>query len=163
MRKLLGIIVAALAMQACSSINCPLNNTVLSTYRFYKANGAKDTLGYTLSIWSKRNDSINADTMLINQDVSVDSFKLPMSYVREADTLFFSFTDTSSVAYDTVMVRKKDWPHFEAPECNASFFHEILGVEHTRHVIDSIVINNKYVNYDATKLNFRIYCRNSSN
>jgi len=157
MRNILATIMALTVLAACSSINCPLNNTVYSSYMFYKAGGDKDTLTDYLTIWTERSDG--SDSVLINLDTNVDSFILPMSYVHESDLLYFSFTDSVGTRLDTVNVRKKDWPHFESPDCSATFFHEILGVDHSRNAIDSIVINNKNVNFDATKANFRIYYR----
>jgi len=157
MRNIITAVTALLMLGACSSINCPLNNTVYSTYMFYKASGDRDTVAEYMTIWTARSDG--SDSVLINLDAEVDSFVLPMSYVHETDLLYFAFTDSVGTRIDTVEIRKKDWPHFESPDCSATFFHEILGVEHSRNAIDSIVINNKNVNFDATKANFRIYYR----
>ena len=60
---------------------------------------------------------------------------------------------------DTVTVEKIDEMHFESVDCNPSFFHTISRVTHTKHVIDSIVIQNPKVDYDSQREHFRIYFR----
>ena len=87
-----------------------------------------------------------------------NSFLLRMSYRREEDVFFFEMKDTNRVIHrDTVRVRKEDHPHFEAVDCNPAIFHTIKGVRYTRHRIDSIVLNNSTVNYDATTTHFLIF------
>jgi hypothetical protein len=56
-----------------------------------------------------------------------------------------------------VWVKKEDFPHFESVDCNASFFHRLTDVRHTRHYIDSIVISNPSVDYDQKTEHFRLY------
>lgn len=140
-------------MMGCASLDCPLNNTV---YTKYKLAGNITTLSDTLTISTLRMDG--ADSVLINQDVMVDSFSIPISYSQPEDILFFEMRDTLGVTYrDTIKVRKENEAHFESVDCSPAFFHTITGVETTHNKIDSIVINNKAVNYDATKAHFLIY------
>ena len=96
--------------------------------------------------------------MLINKDVNVDSFILPMSYSLLEDSLFFETRNADNrLLRDTVMVQKTNTPHFESVDCKPSFFHTITGVKTTHNSIDSIVINCKEVTYDETKPHFYIY------
>lgn len=98
------------------------------------------------------------DSVLINKDVNVDSFSLPMSYSLDEDVLFFEIhTLSKQVFKDTVTVSKENRSHFESVDCSPSFFHTITGVKTTHNYIDSIVINQKEVNYDASKAHFYIY------
>lgn len=53
--------------------------------------------------------------------------------------------------------QKGNYPHFESVDCGAAYFHKITEVKTTHNYIDSIVINNKEVNYDASKAHFYIY------
>ena len=61
-------------MAACSTLDCPLNNTVYTKYRLA---GNITTLTDTLTISTNRIEG--TDSVLINKDVNVDSFILPMS------------------------------------------------------------------------------------
>lgn len=98
------------------------------------------------------------DSVLINKDVKVDSFSLPMSYSLDEDVLFFEIhTLSKQVFKDTVTVSKENRSHFESVDCSPSFFHTITDVKTTHNYIDSIVINQKEVNYDASKAHFYIY------
>ncbi len=141
-------LIAGLALSACSSVDCPLNNTVRANYRLM---GAVTTLSDTLTISTARGDG--SDSVLINQQVNTDSFLLPMSYGHDVDELYLR----ANATLDTIWVTKTNTPHFESVDCGVAYFHVITGVRYTRHAIDSIVINHKEVNYDATKQHFHIY------
>lgn len=155
MRKIIPLLfVVFTLMVGCSSLDCPLNNTV---YTKYKLMGNITKLSDTLTITTTKVEG--TDNVIINQDVNIDTFILPMSYTRPEDVFFFEMRDTAlhKVYHDTVRVKKEDQPHFESLDCKPSYFHTITSVETTHNRIDSIVINNKEVNYDATKPHFYIY------
>ena len=66
----------------------------------------------------------------------------------------------SSINYiDTIRIKKEDIPHFESVDCQASYFHTITDVSYTNDIIDSIVINNRNVNYDAKTTHFKLYLK----
>lgn len=142
------LLLAGVLLAACSSVDCPLNNTV---YTNYKLMGTVTTLPDTLTITTTRTDGY--DSVLINRQVNTDSFSLPMSYGRAADTLYIHV----NALVDTLRIEKTNTPHFESVDCGVAYFHTITGVQYTRHAIDSIVINHKDVNYDATHQHFHIY------
>lgn len=135
-------------IMSCSSIECPLNNVV---YTNYQLRGPVTTLPDTLTISTMRTDGL--DSVLINQQVNTDSFSLPVSYGKEEDVLFFR----TNHLLDTVWVTKTNEPHFESVDCGLNYFHTLTGVRFTRHAIDSVVINHKSVNYDASPKHFYIY------
>ena len=146
MRKIIPIILFAIAtMVSCSTLDCPLNNTV---YTKYKLDGNVTQLtGSYMTISTNKQDG--EDSILINKDENVDSFMLPMSYeIQDAQERVFK---------DTLIVSKDNHPHFESIDCSPSYFHTITGVTTTHHLIDSVVINHKDVNFDATKSHFLIY------
>lgn len=166
-------------LSACSSLDCPVNNTVNAIYKMVKADGATDTLSDTISIVTRRIVE-NQDPVMVNSDVMITTLSIPVSYNNPEDELFFYFTnkdvatdtiynsdDTYTVKsdttyymeVDTVVVTKNDRMHFESVDCNPSFFHTITGVRHTRNRIDSIVVNNPEVNYDTSTEHFRLYIR----
>lgn len=139
---------ALLFLAACSSVECPLNNTVYSNYKLM---GSVTTLPESLTISAIRRDGI--DSILINQQVNTDSFSLPMSYSQDEDVLHFEIGSQN----DTVYVQKTNRPHFESVDCGVNYFHTITGVRYTRHTIDSIVVKQKEVTYDASPKHFYIY------
>ena len=145
-----------LAMVGCTSLDCPLNNT---TYTKYRLMGNITTLNDTMTISTTKTEG--TDSVLINKDVKVDSFILPMSYHQPEDVFYFEIRNQENQVFkDTVTVKKEDFSHFESVDCNPTFFHTITEVKTTHNLIDSIVINNKDVNYDASKAHFYIYFGN---
>ena len=161
----LSALVFSLIMTACSSIDCPVKNTVYTVYNLLKADGTQDTLKYdTLTITSLRADG--TDTTLLNKfcGSSALTFDLPVSYSHPEDTLFFELNDTLGNSYnDTVFVKKDSYPHFESVDCQAAFFHQLTAVRSTHHAIDSIVINHSSVTYDASTPHFYLYIKSEAN
>lgn len=157
MRKITPCLVfMVLAMVGCTSLDCPLNNT---TYTKYRLMGNITTLNDTMTISTTKTEG--TDSVLINKDVKVDSFILPMSYHQPEDVFYFEIRNQENQVFkDTVTVKKEDFSHFESVDCNPAFFHTIAEVKTTHNLIDSIVINNKDVNYDASKAHFYIYFGN---
>ena len=160
---LIGLIVAA-----CSSLDCPVQNSVYTVYNLKKADGTPDTLlNDTLWVWTARADG--SDTVIsrkIDGNVelncffgsSAHTFDLPISYTQPEDVLYMLVRSSSQVVYiDTVRIKKENIPHFESVDCQAAYFHEITSVMTTHNIIDSIVIQNPHVNYDATSAHFNIY------
>ncbi len=129
-------------MMACSSIDCPVENTVALNCEVL--NPIEDSL----FVWTQRSDG--RDTLL-NRGISITSFALPVSNQHPEDMLVFCRLDTAkAVTLDTLWVAKNDIPHFESVDCKALFFHELTGVRSTHHGIDTVSINNKSVTYDSS-------------
>ena len=152
MRKLLYLLIGMTTLAACSTIDCPLNNTVNCKYML---RGAVTTLPDTLTISSMRSDG--TDSVIINKQVNTDSFSLPMSYNRSEDILVMQ----TNTLFDTIKVEKTNTPHFESVDCGVNYFHTITNVTYTRHAIDSVVIHHNFVNYDASQQHFYIYFKES--
>lgn len=155
MRKIIACIATALAVTACSTIDCPLSNAVYATYRLA---GPLATLADTLTISTPRTGL--ADTVLLNRAVQTDSFALPMSYSHTTDVLYLDICPADGQrTIDTVTISKTPRPHFEAVDCPPAYFHTLTAVSSTHHRIDSIQIHYPDVNYDATKTHFILYLR----
>ncbi|EGN57213.1 hypothetical protein PRBRB14_24240 [Hallella multisaccharivorax DSM 17128] len=148
MRKLLYLLIIAALLGACSTVDCPLNNTV---YTYYVLRGPVRTLPDTLTISTRTGNG--ADSVLINKQVNTDSFSLPVSYTRNEDVLVFQ----TNHLLDTISIEKTNIPHFESVDCGVNYFHTITGVKFTRHAIDSVVIHHNSVNYDVSQKHFYIY------
>ena len=146
---------------ACSSIDCPVQNTVAVNYGVMRSDGGEavsDTLTDTLWVWTRRSDG--TDTLILNRCNDKTIFQLPISYQHPEDVLIFAMRDTALVwTLDTVWLKKDDIPHFESVDCSAHFFHHLTDVRCTHSGIDSIVIHNPSVTYDPTVTNLYIYFR----
>lgn len=148
---------AMLFAAACSSIDCPLNNMVYTNYIIYNSHGERDTLRDTLTVTTTSAEE-GYDVVVLNKDVDIDSFSLPISYALDCDVFYMELTDSlGNTLNDTISVSKENTQHFESLDCTPSYFHTITGVEYTRNAIDSLIITDTEVNYDFSKKHFRIY------
>lgn len=145
---------------SCTSVDCPVQNTVSTIYDLRKTDGlTADTLRDTLTISTPRMEG--NDTVLLNRSVNTTSFNLPISFSNAEDTLYFEVSSESKRSIDTVYITKDNIPHFESVDCQISYFHNIHGVRTTNHAIDSVVINKSFVDYDQETEHFHIYFKNS--
>lgn len=145
----------SLSFGACSSIDCPVQNTVYTVYELRTADAQADTLRDTMFVFSRRNNG--SDTLLYNAGIGLTSFTLPIGYSNPEDTLFFILMSRPDYAtLDTVLIKKENIPHFESVDCSASFFHRLTDVRSTHNAIEKIVINKDFVDYDATTAHFYI-------
>lgn len=105
--------------------------------------------GYTM-----RAEVVRRDTILVNRLSKATSFKVPMSFFHEEDTLVISY---SSIALpDTIKISHSSYPYVELPECGSYRFHGLKNVSATDRHIDHIEISNPKVNYDGNE-NIKIY------
>ena len=148
LQGLFAALVVVMFVAACTSVDCPLNNTV---YANYQLKGPVTKLNDTLTISTPRQGK--DDSVLLNKKYDAENFTLPVSYGYDEDVLFF-YTGQHK---DTVWMQKTNRPHFESTDCGLNFFHTITGIRYTRHAIDSIVINHKEIDYDASPKHFYIY------
>ncbi len=167
MRVMLASLVTyhlSLAISSCSSIDCPVQNTVRANYAILDADGNAVTMADTLYVWTRRADL--QDTLLhpdkentqLNRLVGKDAFSLPVSYAHPEDTLVFYIVDQyGQQTLDTVYLKKDDIPHFESVDCGTHFFHHLNAVRSTHYGIDSINIVNPHVSYDPSITHFNIY------
>ena len=98
-----------MALAACSSIDCPLNNVV---YAKYKLKGDVTKLEDYLTVTTKRADG--NDTILLNLLQNTDSFSLPVSYGQTVDELCLVRTNGDAIKRDTIWMEKTNEPHFES-------------------------------------------------
>ncbi len=158
------LLLSILFLFACSSIDCPVKNTVAVYYdvKQYDDEGEliADTLKDTLWVWTQRSDG--KDT-LMNRLVDKTRFSLPISYQHPEDVLIFAIRDTSLViTLDTVWLKKEDIPHFESVDCAAHYFHELTSVRCTHNGIDSLVLHTSSVTYDDAVTNLQIFFKERS-
>ena len=156
-----------MAVAACTSIDCPVNNSVRACYALMKADGTPDTLKKdTMWVWTQRVDG--TDTVISRKiqnnlelnyfyGPSASTFDLPVSYTQPEDVLCVLVRNAVGKKYlDTIRIKKENIPHFESVDCGPVFFHTITDVNSTNHLIQSVTINNSKVDYDASKTNIKI-------
>ncbi len=153
------ILSSFLTFLSCSSIDCPVQNTVAVRYAVgYEDNTGtfvQETLTDTLWIFTQRKDG--TDTLLLNRAVGAKEFTLPVSYQHPEDVLLFLVADTAHIiTVDTVWMKKDDIPHFESVDCSAHFFHNITAVRSTHYRIEDIVIKESSVTYNPGVQNLLI-------
>ncbi len=148
----IAFVVMTFYLSACTSLDCPLNNKV-SIKCCMK--GEVDTLNDTLTVRALRADG--SDTILFNRGTYTTYLTFPPSYSNKEDVLAFDVTDTTGTVSDTIRITKSNHPHFESVDCGPTFFHDIIGIYHTHHAIDSIVINYPHVDNDTTNEHLYIY------
>ena len=120
MRKIVVVCLIGLIVAACSSLDCPVQNSVYTVYNLKKADGTRDTLlKDTLFVLTNRADS--TDTIISRKitgnvelncffGTSAHTFDLPISYTQPEDVLYMMVYSASQVIYvDTVRI-KKDHP-----------------------------------------------------
>ena len=83
MRKITVLLALLAVIVSCTTIDCPLNNSVYARYRLA---GDVTTLGDTLTISTTR--TAGSDTVLLNKALGVDSFNLPLSYQHAQDVFY---------------------------------------------------------------------------
>ena len=154
------LLLSSYLLSACSQIDCPLNNRVYTTYQFMNSKGDSVVVKDTITISTPRREM--EDSVIVNKMKGKAKFSLPISYQRSEDIFYFELRGEGYQYTDTIKVKKEDKPHFESVDCNPSFFHTIIGVEHTHNAIDSIVIKDKTVDYDSSRKHFYIYLRSSN-
>lgn len=146
-----GILVTGF-VAACSSVDCPVENSVLTIYQLQKPDGTPDTLGID-TLWVRLQRTNGTDTLLVNRlcGTNATSFKLPVSHSQAEDALHLTVTDTIGTVWrDTIHVSKQNHAHFESVDCKPAYFHTITAVRSSHHLIDSVHINKQTVNYDTS-------------
>ena len=139
---------------SCSSIDCPIRNTVSVQYEIRDKSGAALSITDSLSVVTTRLDGKDE---ILNKLIGRSSFSLPISNSHPEDILFFCFKNSEKTVVDTVWIKKDDIPHFESVDCAAAFFHELTDVRHTHNAIDSLVLVNRSVTYDENTVHFYLY------
>jgi len=166
-KRLAYLLLVMMLMAACSSIDCPVNNTVATLYQIRNSDGTELILSDTMTVLTTRVDGVEInilDSALYNKGIGISSFSLPISYLHPEDVLVFKFDNSNKDLHvaDTVWIKKDDYPHFESVDCNTSYFHTLTGVKYTSHYIDSIVIKNPSVTYDYETVHLYLYPKSNN-
>lgn len=151
------LVLSVIITNACSSVECPLNNLVQMSF---KLKGDVTSLPYTLTVSTPRQES--NDTIVLNMISAVDSFILPISYIHPVDTFYFDLKGEGDIQlFDTIFISKENHQHFQSVDCAGSYYHNLKSATSTRHALDSISIHTPYVTNETHEAHIYIYFKNS--
>ncbi|MCF0236550.1 MAG: hypothetical protein HUK09_07665 [Bacteroidaceae bacterium] len=143
----------ALGVASCTNIECPLDNQVLMTVGFYdKATHQPVKLSDTLTIYGLKN---GAENIAFNRGIDINTLLVPLNSASQRDTFLLRFVGSSLAQVDTLYIQHTPRPHFEAIDCPASTFHQLIALSHSRRgattftqTIDSVAISTPSVQYE---------------
>lgn len=142
-----------LALTACDTADCSLNNTVLCYLSFYNGEGKKVEIIDTLSI-----TAYGTDKVLFNRGTKKSDIAIPLSYYNDEDTLTFTVTaEDGRQQQAEIVIAKSNVTHFESPDCPVNMFHDIqFSYVFSGRFIDSVAVIKPSINYQRDE-NIRIY------
>lgn len=156
---MLLVVIGIMGFAACSSVDCALQKKVECKVRFIDAEGNDVAFDGYLTVCIAEPTSETVKDTLLNKLENANTFSFPLSYTEDVDNINFCFSDKSEdfTIIDAISIEKTNEPVFESVDCNPRFNHTIKSVKCTRNVIDSIVVNNKTVDNDASKVHLHVY------
>ena len=96
---------ASLVIFSCSSIDCPVQNTVSVQYEIRDKAGNALSITDSLTVISERADG---KYVSLNSLIGKSAFSLPISYTHPEDVLYFCFKNTAETVIDTVWIKKDE-------------------------------------------------------
>ncbi len=148
-------VAAALALSACTSVDCPVNSLVRMVYEI---DGARKPLVEPLTVLTKKPNG--KDTVLVKPTENTTTFSLPVSYAQPQDIIILSVDmGLDKPVNDTLYISKSNEPHFESVDCSPCFFHTITEVSYTSHLLEDISIAKTTVDYDTDHTHIYLYFR----
>lgn len=142
----IAILLIILGMTACSSEDCPINNTVQGKMVFYNSLGDAVSINAMLSMTVVRPQS---DSVILNKKMNATDVAFPLSYTNETDTFIYCYDlNGTLVTYDTLYISHTNTPTLVSVDCGTAMFHTITAVSSTHTLIDTLIIKSPEVNYD---------------
>lgn len=169
MRKVALTLIAVLTMIAgCTTFDCSMYNDVTSNYVFKKSLkvGEEDCdEADTMQVLRDRCITVVAirpqmdSNLVVNKWLNPKSISIPVGFAQEEDELVFQLQDTeyNLLAEDVVKISKTNDPVFESVDCHPRYNHQVLSATTTHNFIDSIVVKNKSIDNDLSKVHFYLY------
>lgn len=156
---MLLVVIGTMGFAACSSVDCALEKKVECRVRLLDAEGNDISFGGYLTVCIADPTSETVKDTLLNRLENAKTFSFPLSYADDTDKVNFCFSDKSEVytVIDAISIEKTNEPVFESVDCAPRFNHTIKSVECTENMIDSVVVNDKTVDNDASKVHLHVY------
>ena len=142
----LVMLLAMVGVVACSSEDCPINNTVRGKMVFYNEYGDAVSINAILSVSVMRPQG---DSVVLNKKTMATDVTFPLSYVNETDTFIYCY-DFNGVhfLYDTLYISHTNTPTLVSVDCGTAMFHTITEARSTHTLIDTLIIKSHEINYD---------------
>ena len=135
---------ACCLLAACGGEDCVINNTVAATINFYSTDGKAIMVNDELTVSMVRPGS---DSIVLNRKSTPSGFTVPLGYMNECDTFVLRFT-LANIS-DSVFIHHTNQPYFISLDCGTAMFHTITSADCTHSVLQSVVVTQPEINYDA--------------
>lgn len=156
-------VIALLALSACNASGCLENRSSVPLAGFYAA----DSAGSSISLDSVQITGLGMPDSdpLVKAGTRTASVYLPMRAAEQSATWLFAYKwrdlDFPELV-DTIALQYTSDPYFASVECGVIFKYRITRLDHTTHLIDSIVLADSLItNTDVERM--RIYFRVATN
>jgi len=134
----LGMVFPSCSVQPCYEETDPVLHTVLLVSGTGEAAKADSLRVYTYR---------ETDTLRFINLKGVSSFSVPLDPASDES----EFLITLNGITDTALIRYSRKPHLVSPECGYTIISELTGLKTTHNIIDTLIIENKFVNLDGQK------------
>ncbi len=126
------------SVQPCYEETDPVMNTVLLV------SGTGETAkADSLRVYTFR----ETDTLRFISVKGVSSFSVPLDPANDESMFLITLNGIT----DTAVIRYIREPHLVSPECGYTIVNVITGLRTTHNIIDTLIIENKFVNLDGQK------------
>ena len=166
MRKILHLLLVLIVAMSAASLytscseedNCSLIGRSMVYCNLYKIN-PENGITYLDTLPSLTVTALYTDSIIINDESNVRNMSLPLRYTDDNTILVFNYNDEENPELnDTVYITQNNTPFFESMKCGYTMTQIVTGVEYTKHLIDSIHIQNPNANTNGTE-NLKIFYR----
>lgn len=145
------IITFIVSLASCSSGAC-FEETAPEVIVYMYTNGT-ETLKKcdSIKVYGHR-DSFDTDTLLVYEK-SVSDFSFSLDPLHNESIIHIYLNNAKE---ETVTLTYINYPHAISPECGYTIYNEILTVNTTKNIIDTITIDNKSVTLNGER-NLRLF------
>ena len=155
---LLTFAILLAAASACNTSGCPDNGSSLPLAGLYSSASGEQVGFDSIAVGGV---GAPGDSLLVAPGTACTEVYLPLRSDRTSASFFFhyDYEGIDSVIFnDTIEFHYSSFPFFASEECGAMFRYHIERVNHTRHLIDSVVVTDSLItnaNIERIKIYFR--------
>lgn len=146
----------------CNSYECSDNKNSLPLAGFYSSQPIPESISIdSISVWGI--DSPN-NSLLLDNESNIHSLYMPFKIDISQTSFVFHYNQKAlrdDRYNDTIEFNYNITPYFVSAACGVIYKYELTQINHTKHVIDSVVCPYDIIDNKAIE-NIRIYFRTSS-
>lgn len=139
-------VIAALAavLPGCNTVGCTDNRSSIPLAAFYASETRQPVAIDSVAIGGV---GAPGDSLIVKPQRGTSQFYMPLRSTADRTLYFISYRwEGMSDRYnDTISLEYTSKPFFASEECGAMFRYRITKMEHTSHLLDSIVILDSLV------------------